>query len=473
MTGRHRRKGPARGVESHVRRAPQPEPETELKVAVAEIERVLDTPLHELLEDSGEQEAAEAAALVQEVREVPAVARFRRLLAFVGKGRPATQAGNLKLADARELVAVLGTRDTVDGEVRSMGDLPDVAHALRWAVSAELLAVRGQRLLPGPLGEALETDPLTAWLKVAFALLENGVLGGFQEGWRPGYVEMLDGSVPGLLVALAGAGQPVALGLVQESAWEDVAGQYGYRKDNERERHRVDVVIEGLVAQLADAGVVARDGDEITLTPLGGVLAGLVDVIAGLGDEDEDDLDLVEEDALSLLEVCGELGEDEAFEQLARWCQARRPEEAADELCRAVLELPEPALAAMALEAFSMLAPAGEPAVRRLREHPRLRPLASVWLVNQGLEAPDAISPEDTAAALVEALALGADADRDEVVDLLAGLGPPDEQVAAVGVVARSGHPDATRVLRAIATGPAHPTVARAARRSLYLTGPF
>lgn len=285
MTGRHRRKGPARGVESHVRRAPQPEPETELKVAVAEIERVLDTPLHELLEDSGEQEAAEAAALVQEVREVPAVARFRRLLAFVGKGRPATQAGNLKLADARELVAVLGTRDTVDGEVRSMGDLPDVAHALRWAVSAELLAVRGQRLLPGPLGEALETDPLTAWLKVAFALLENGVLGGFQEGWRPGYVEMLDGSVPGLLVALAGAGQPVALGLVQESAWEDVAGQYGYRKDNERERHRVDVVIEGLVAQLADAGVVARDGDEITLTPLGGVLAGLVDVIAGLGDE--------------------------------------------------------------------------------------------------------------------------------------------------------------------------------------------
>ena len=82
---------------------------------------------------------------------------------------------------------------------------------------------------------------------------------------------------------LGRAGQPVRLGLVQESAGHDVASQYGYRWGDKRERRRVDVMIEGLFAQLAHAGVVARDGDEVASPRWAGVLAGMVDVIAGLG----------------------------------------------------------------------------------------------------------------------------------------------------------------------------------------------
>ncbi|HSH61739.1 MAG TPA: hypothetical protein VK988_19250 [Acidimicrobiales bacterium] len=468
MSRRRDRKGPVRGAERDGGATKPAQEPSDAEATLAEIERVMAAPLHELLGEAGEEEAAEARALVEEARRVPAMARFSRMLDFIGDRRPVTKAGNLKLADAVELVALLGTGDRVDAELRGMGDLPGVAHAYRWAAAAELLARRGQHVVPGPLAEALEADPLTAWLKAAFTLLEHGVLDGFQEGWRPRYVEMLDASVPGLLTILAERGQDARLGLIQESAWEDVAREYGYDHDDEQERRHVDVVVEGLVAQLADAGIVARQGDEIILTALGSTLAAVVDIATDLGDDEEGDLDLVDDDALSLLDVCAELDAEEAFDHLAAWCQARLPEEAADELYRAVIEGDEdPALAALALEAFAMLGPEGEAAARRLQDHRRLRPLASVWLVRQGFERPDAVSPEDLAEALVTALSMADDPDGGGVADLLAALGPPDEQVTVIGVVARSEHPDAARVLRAIAASPAHSTVVRAARRSL------
>src|SRR5450631_3145636 len=76
-----------------------------VEAALAEIQRVLDTPLAGLLES--DEDRAHAEQLTREARAVPAMVRFGTLVAFVGDGRPATQAGNLKAADAIALARLL------------------------------------------------------------------------------------------------------------------------------------------------------------------------------------------------------------------------------------------------------------------------------------------------------------------------------------------------------------------------------
>src|SRR3954452_7999215 len=155
--------------------------------ALGELQRVLDTPLPELMESEGERAAAQE--LARDARAVPAMVRLAELVAFVGSGRPATQAGNLKAADAVAAAIRLRTRDDVSGAARSIDDLPEVAHAFRWAIAAELLAARATKIVAGPRAQDLERDPLSAWFTVAVTLLDHGLLDGFRRGWRKSYVE--------------------------------------------------------------------------------------------------------------------------------------------------------------------------------------------------------------------------------------------------------------------------------------------
>jgi hypothetical protein len=66
----------------------------------------------------------------------------------------------------------------------------------RGGVAADLLTVRGTRILPGDWAVELGRDPLSAWLKAAATLLEHRLLAGFRRGWRKEYVEFLDAGVP-------------------------------------------------------------------------------------------------------------------------------------------------------------------------------------------------------------------------------------------------------------------------------------
>src|SRR3954451_9454429 len=100
--------------------------------ALGEVQRVLDTPLPDLMES--ERERAAAQALARDARAVPAMVRLAELVAFVGSGRPATQAGNLRAPDAVAAAIRLGMRDEGSGAARSMDELPEVAHAFRWAI---------------------------------------------------------------------------------------------------------------------------------------------------------------------------------------------------------------------------------------------------------------------------------------------------------------------------------------------------
>ena len=265
----------------------RPDEDSKVGATLEEIQRVLDTPLAELM--GTEEERGEAAELTRQAVAVPALARLRKVVAFVGRGRPATQAGNLKPVDAVTLAKRLA-RGHVPDEVRSIEDLPDVARAFHWAAAAEFLAWRGSKIVAGPSARDLEHDPLSAWLKAAITLLEHGLLDGFRQGWRKHYVELLDASAPSLLAAIVEAGGTVPLTTIEDQGWELVAGSCGYELDDDDERSHAVHLIRAMTTELADIGIIARRDDEVVLTELGSVLAIAAAVSA---DEDMDDLDLV------------------------------------------------------------------------------------------------------------------------------------------------------------------------------------
>ncbi len=348
--------------------------------ALEEIQRLLDAPLADLMGTPEEQ--AEAEELSRQAAAAPALVRLREVVAFVGKGRPATQAGNLKGPDAAALSRRLGTGEPIPDEPRSMQDVPETAHVFRWAAAAGFLARRGSRIIPGPVARDLDHDPLAAWIKATLTLLEAGVLDGFRQGWRKSYVEFLDANAGGLLAALAEAGGAVPHTEIDEGAWEQVAAAYGYEPDDDAERAHVAGLVRAMIDQFCDCGVVVRHDDEVVLTGLGDALAA---VVAFSADDDEDDLDLVDTDAESLLAVCIEMEPSEASAHLFAWCAGRAGDEAAGELCEAILDDDDPDFWDLGFEALGMIdRAAAEPAVRRLRSRPGLRPRATAWLRGAG-----------------------------------------------------------------------------------------
>src|SRR3954454_18297317 len=96
-----------------------------------------------------EHDLATAAASAPALRQVTAFTRW------VGSGRKLTQTGQLTMADARHLVALLETGDEIDPVIgkrmfrtRSSADLPGLAIVLAWAKAAGLLRVARGQLVP-------------------------------------------------------------------------------------------------------------------------------------------------------------------------------------------------------------------------------------------------------------------------------------------------------------------------------------
>ena len=251
--------------------------------ALEEIERVLATPLVELMDS--EEEREHARELTRQANVAPALMRFRELLVFVGEGRRATQAGKLTPTDAIALASSLGAPGVAGVEVRSMEDLPDVAHLFHWAVAADLLTARGMRILPGDWAEELVRDPLSAWFKAATTLLDHGLLDGFRRGWRKQYVEFLDAGVPFLLSAILNAGGEAPVAAIDELVWERVADAYSYQLDDAAERRHVDRLVQGIFAQLADLGAAQHIDQGVRLTELGGALAAAASAVIDNDDE--------------------------------------------------------------------------------------------------------------------------------------------------------------------------------------------
>jgi hypothetical protein len=167
-----------------------------------------------------------------------------------------------------------------------MDDLPEAAHAFRWAVAAALLAARTTKIVAGPWAQDLERDPLAAWFKAATTRLEVGVLDGFRRGWRKSYVELLDAGVGPLLVAIEAAGGEAPLAAIEDLAWEMIARTYGYELNDAAERRHAVTLVTAMISELADIGALIRSADAVVMTGLGNTLAGAATAMPSDGDVD-------------------------------------------------------------------------------------------------------------------------------------------------------------------------------------------
>ena len=133
-------------------------------------------------------------------------------------GRTSTQAGNLKLADARVLVEALQTGDEfemeigdksleealLDPAVRSRS-LAVVGPRVRCAATAGEQACRGQ----GVATSEVTSDPMGEVRRSFWTLVGYGVLESYWWHLRAPVAEALDASVSGMLTALLTAPEPI------------------------------------------------------------------------------------------------------------------------------------------------------------------------------------------------------------------------------------------------------------------------
>ena len=126
--------------------------------------------------------AAQAAA----VRPLIQVVELTR---WVGAGRKLTQTGRLTMADARQLVSLLGTGDEIDPAIgakvyrtRSSEELRGLTVVVHWAKAAGLLRVVHGRLVPVKKNATLLDRPLALWSAMfdAFGQLGEAVC---PSGW--------------------------------------------------------------------------------------------------------------------------------------------------------------------------------------------------------------------------------------------------------------------------------------------------
>lgn len=103
------------------------------------------------------------------------IVQIRAFLVWAGPGRKLTATGRIGLADARHLVELLGTGDTIDPDIggrvfktRSSEDLAHLSRIVEWAKAARLVRVSGNRLMPVKKNAALAKRPLD----LVLALLE-------------------------------------------------------------------------------------------------------------------------------------------------------------------------------------------------------------------------------------------------------------------------------------------------------------
>ncbi len=125
----------------------------------------------------GLDELATAAEASPVVRQLVALSRWAGQGAPVG--RVLTGTGKLRLADARELVALLDTGDVVDPEIggqvhrtRSSADLGRLDLLFEWAKKIRVVRVAKGRLLPVAKAAPLLADPLSLWARAFDALHE-------------------------------------------------------------------------------------------------------------------------------------------------------------------------------------------------------------------------------------------------------------------------------------------------------------
>lgn len=211
---------------------------------------------------------------------------------FAAPGKTLTNKGNLRLADARELVERLGTSDLYEQEIgdhvfrkRSATQFTELDHWQWWASESGAIQRRGNKLVGVKAWlQRRRKDPVAEVRRAFDILTDYGPLASYWPRVSP-VREMLDESVGPLLGRLLQSHGPVEYDEVLE-VWAEMAASIG-----EPDRYFGSVVnrsFDQLITLLERAGLViqvgavrttvelvgaARSGGTVELTPVGVVIA--------------------------------------------------------------------------------------------------------------------------------------------------------------------------------------------------------
>lgn len=178
------------------------------------------------------QTPSEVSLAASAVAAMP-VQRLRQFTEWAGAGRKLTQTGRVTLADARELVVLLGTGDVIDPKIgdrvfrtKSSEELRGITTIVDWAKAAGLVRVARGRLVPVKRHAGLLDRPLELWARMfeSFPRLGAALC---MSGWGASLLgRHFDEGISAVLVAMARRGGTIRLAEASALAWETVAAGY-------------------------------------------------------------------------------------------------------------------------------------------------------------------------------------------------------------------------------------------------------
>jgi len=205
---------------------------------------------------------------------------LRAFTGWVGAGRKLTQTGRITLADARELVVLLGTADEIDPKIgdrvsrtKSSEELPGITTVVEWAKASRLVRVTGGRLVPVKRNAGLLERPLELWARM-FEVFPRLGAALCPSGWGESLLRRhFQEAIGAVLAGMARRGGAIGLAESCALAWETVTAGYvleaatdqqraTWRAVNDRDVRRALGVLQLLGAVRQD------DGQSVELTEL-------------------------------------------------------------------------------------------------------------------------------------------------------------------------------------------------------------
>jgi hypothetical protein len=209
--------------------------------------------------------------------------QIRSFMTWLGEGRKLTQTGRIGLADARHLVELLDTGDTIDPEIgdrifktRSSEQLPYLTRVEGWMKAARFIRVTGTRLVPVKKNAGLVNRPLDLVLALLEAYPKLGKSLFARNAWRQSLVGDEFAFIgPELLTRLLTCQDTCPLGDLNEAVFDMIAAMYMLHGLSElqmemlRKTIETDVAIAMAALGVIGVAVVDQANDTAGLTDLG------------------------------------------------------------------------------------------------------------------------------------------------------------------------------------------------------------
>jgi hypothetical protein len=433
-----------------------------------------------------ELEAAARAALWPE--------RVRRLVEFVGDGRPVTDTGKLKLADGEALIATLETDDSFNAKIgdrvfktMSTVELRDVHLTFLIALESNTLVLRGKKVVPGPNVVEL-ADPLESlyglWLTLVKVIGPTRVRyrdDNYGFGW---FADELDEMLPVLLLEFYRHGEmsidEAATGMwkhmTETFVLDDLSGhrlemeiesvEWSLRRAFDRLEEFGTVKIEGVEETPSRYGSTPdRAGGTVGLSPLGmwvmQRLASRVTSAPVVGALRESTVD-------ELLAAASDLPESEGAAEIDAWVDHHGSEAAA--LLVSALRSAGETGRGLAFRALLRIGPDAAGAVSAMAGDPEFDQFVTIWRVDTLSASPAEMDCEGDPDRFVRLLGTVIELWGSEAA-VSAWAGPAARTsglVAMLERVWRVDRPETEDVLAAIGTSHPDKQISKAARKALF-----